>query len=376
MDILNKKSRADLQAYFKKNSIPTEGNFKDLIGSALNQRDDGIVKPPGDPLSVEASDQTHKPVLSLYEAFTDSSASWVISLATPGGSRGFSVNHGSTTPSASDARLFIEAATGDVGIGTVEPTHTLTVAGSLAAESAEIAGALRVPSIAPLSSAASADLGIAAGGGGTVNVTSPLKVTATLDVAGNLKAGSLSLGGTSATKIVTTMASGDSTSLPTATAVQTYVDEAIPDGVILMWNGIVPPKGWLLCNGDNGTPNLKDRFVLGHGDTYKQSNTGGSSTVPLEEKHLPRHTHNVTLTMKVRQGVVNQAGAAEWGIQRNDVADKSRDGSKVYSTTPTTTGDSITVSAFGSTSPDGKAAAHENMPPYYVLAFIMRKRSA
>jgi microcystin-dependent protein len=318
MDINNKKSRADLQAYFKKNSIPTEGNFRDLIGSALNQRDDGIVKPPGDPLSVEASDQTHKPVLSLYEAFTEPSASWVISLATPGGSRGFSVSRGSM--GAGDARLFIEAATGDVGIGTVEPTHTLTVAGSLAAESAEIAG--------------------------------------------DLKAGSLSLGGASATKIVTTMGSGESTSLPTAAAVKAYVDDAIPDGVILMWNGSVPPKGWVLCDGANGTPNLKDRFILGQGETYKQGATGGSSTVPLEVKHLPKHTHDVTLTMKVRQGIVNNTTGQEWAIQRGPVPN-APDADKEYNN-----GNGITVSEVGS------GVAHENMPPYYVLAFIMRKRGA
>jgi hypothetical protein len=47
MDISSKKSRADLAAYFKKNSIPTAANFADFIGSTINQKDDDITKPPG-----------------------------------------------------------------------------------------------------------------------------------------------------------------------------------------------------------------------------------------------------------------------------------------------------------------------------------------
>ena len=70
---IKKRSRAELKSYFVKNAIPTENNFADLIDGALVQRDDGLVKLPGDPLSLEATgdDTSQKPALSLYRSFTD-----------------------------------------------------------------------------------------------------------------------------------------------------------------------------------------------------------------------------------------------------------------------------------------------------------------
>lgn len=53
-------------------------------------------------------------------------------------------------------------------------------------------------------------------------------------------------------------------------------DASIPPGVIVMWAGLVAniPAGWNLCNGQNGTPNLVDRFVMGG----TPGSTGGSSS--------------------------------------------------------------------------------------------------
>ncbi len=44
-------------------------------------------------------------------------------------------------------------------------------------------------------------------------------------------------------------------------------DGAVPKGVIVMWSGKVDqiPAGWVLCNGDNGTPDLRSRFIVGAG---------------------------------------------------------------------------------------------------------------
>ena len=68
----HKKSRADLAGYFVKNAIPTESNFADLISSGLNQRDDGVARPAGGPLSVGGVDaRGHRRVLDLYGDFAD-----------------------------------------------------------------------------------------------------------------------------------------------------------------------------------------------------------------------------------------------------------------------------------------------------------------
>jgi len=52
---------------------------------------------------------------------------------------------------------------------------------------------------------------------------------------------------------------------------------AVPAGGIIMWSGSIAsiPSGYVLCDGTNGTPNLKDSFVVGSGATYAVGNTGG-----------------------------------------------------------------------------------------------------
>ena len=54
----------------------------------------------------------------------------------------------------------------------------------------------------------------------------------------------------------------------------------VPTGAIMMWSGASTaiPTGWVLCDGTNSTPDLRNRFVIGAGDTYAVGTTGGSST--------------------------------------------------------------------------------------------------
>ena len=53
--------------------------------------------------------------------------------------------------------------------------------------------------------------------------------------------------------------------------------ETVPSGGIIMWSGSEVPDGWALCNGEDGTPDLRNRFVVGSGDAYTMAETGGSS---------------------------------------------------------------------------------------------------
>ena len=92
---------------------------------------------------------------------------------------------------------------------------------------------------------------------------------------------------------------------PTGTQVATtqYVKDAvstvtalfgttnIPQGGIIMYTGVTAPSGWALCNGSNGTPDLRDKFVIGAGLNYAYGTTGGSANTVL-----PVHTHNAVST--------------------------------------------------------------------------------
>ena len=62
-----------------------------------------------------------------------------------------------------------------------------------------------------------------------------------------------------------------------------WVDSSIPSGGIILWSGAANaiPSGWYLCNGSNGTPDLRGRFVVGYSDTdgdYDVGDTGGAKT--------------------------------------------------------------------------------------------------
>jgi len=71
----------------------------------------------------------------------------------------------------------------------------------------------------------------------------------------------------------------------------------VPYGLILIWSGseATIPSGWALCNGSNGTPDMRNRFVIGGGSTYTAPNaTGGANTKTLTISNLPSHSHDYT----------------------------------------------------------------------------------
>lgn len=88
----------------------------------------------------------------------------------------------------------------------------------------------------------------------------------------------------------------NTTQLATTAFVQAALAATVPAGVILMWSGSIAtiPSGWLLCNGSNGTPDLRDRFVVGAGSAYAVGATGGANTVTLSTANLPAHTHSIS----------------------------------------------------------------------------------
>lgn len=82
----------------------------------------------------------------------------------------------------------------------------------------------------------------------------------------------------------------------TQIATTAFVQAALPAGVIVMWSGSIAsiPAGWALCNGAAGTPDLRDRFIVGAGSSYAVGATGGATSVTLSVNNLPSHTHTGT----------------------------------------------------------------------------------
>jgi len=123
--------------------------------------------------------------------------------------------------------------------------------------------------------------------------------------------------------------------------------------MILAYRGDINniPAGWYLCDGSNGTPDLRNRFILGAG-VRAVGETGGAETHTLTIPEMPSHNHNYYLDYE---------DLGEGGGQMHRVADGYGYASP---------GGHYPVQHTDST---GGNQPHSIMNPYYTLAYIMRK---
>lgn len=199
-------------------------------------------------------------------------------------------------------------------------------------------------------------------------------------------------------------------------AIQAYIDARVtvvmPVGAIVLWSGSqgAIPSGWALCNGSNGTPDLRNKFVIGAGNVYGVSDQGGSADATLvAHAHSatlsgstsgagahahgvsdPGHAHSVNdpshahsyispsgLVYNTYLGIVNSAGD-NGSYGPNTIA--TAGANTGISLNPSGTGISInatgdhahTVSVSGTTNAAGATATNANLPPYYALCYVMR----
>ncbi len=125
--------------------------------------------------------------------------------------------------------------------------------------------------------------------------------------------------------------------------------EAFVSGMIILWSGAADaiPTGFVLCDGNNNTPNLSGRFVVGYdasNSDYDVNDTGGSESVTLTVNQIPAHTHNINLAVRAFY-----QEPRNFGVGTDGSANNSED--------------------TGST---GGGQSHENRPPYYALCYIMK----
>jgi microcystin-dependent protein len=142
---------------------------------------------------------------------------------------------------------------------------------------------------------------------------------------------------------------------------------SFPSGFILIWyppdNTLttlaliqkIIPSGWAICDGTNGTPDLRGRFVLMAQDTIPTINVPTGSSVHAigqiggEEKHvltideMPAHSH--PYERATRNGDDSSGNRSDWNISRTELA---------------------------RTQNEGGNQPHNNMPPYYTLVYVMK----
>ena len=214
------------------------------------------------------------------------------------------------------------------------------------------------------------------GSAGNFNVNGTLTASGITDT-GALSAASLTVSGTLGVTGATTLSTGSISGIMTAPTAATGTNttqlattafalaNGIPSGAIVMWSGSIAsiPSGWSLCNGSSGTPDLRDRFIVGAGSTYAVAATGGSA-----DAIVVTHTHTATVTDPGHTHVTNPnpayVGSAQGG--HNGGGAQNPDGYPALSINSATTGISVTNTSTGS------SGTNANLPPYYALAYIMK----
>ena len=158
--------------------------------------------------------------------------------------------------------------------------------------------------------------------------------------------------------------------------IKAYIDEKlgnmagsnIPRGLIAMWNGIQVPNGWALCNGqivdDLQTPDLSGKFVVGwksgNEDYNLIGNTGGQDKVTLTTPEIPSHVHNFADAYFIEAYDGIGINGSQWI------------GNNLHGSNKTDRDNSYVALWDHDTRAAGGGQPHENRPPYYVLAYIIK----
>ena len=147
---------------------------------------------------------------------------------------------------------------------------------------------------------------------------------------------------------------------------------SVPTGFIGMWSGSIAtiPSGWYLCNGSNGTPDLRDKFIVGASSdetALAKTNITGALTQTGGSKDAVVVSHSHTLTDSGHTHITAVPGKPNGlGAGPQAMVDGS---SGITNYNNITTTSSVTGISLASS---GVSGTNANLPPYFALAFIMK----
>lgn len=154
----------------------------------------------------------------------------------------------------------------------------------------------------------------------------------------------------------------------------------VPTGTIALWSGSIAsiPTGWALCDGTNGTPNLRDRFVVGAGGTYAvgandipsgttgdagdHAHGGATAGHTLTIAQMPSHSHGLSGKEVYHKGGTEYDILANDGRQSTGTVLNGEGGGQAHSHNLGSSGD--------------HSHSYDTRPPYYALAYIQKTASA
>jgi microcystin-dependent protein len=145
----------------------------------------------------------------------------------------------------------------------------------------------------------------------------------------------------------------------------TLVGAGAPIGAVIAYGGSTAPTNWHLCDGtahgstalqgvlgSSLTPDLRGRFVLAAAAGHPAGQTGGVETHTLTVGEMPPHSHTMTVSGEAAIG-----GTSSQKVQTNAAGPFA------------VTGNIVGINAAST----GGGAAHNNMPPFYALTYIIKK---
>jgi microcystin-dependent protein len=175
------------------------------------------------------------------------------------------------------------------------------------------------------------------------------------------------------------------------------VNALMPSGAIIMFHGATIPSGWVICNGQNGTPDLRGRFIVASGTastaaipgdlnyTYTTNQTGGENRHTLTKGEIPKHRHAANADgsdINISNGGSHNHNVTPHGQGLDQQRSGGTSGGLASDATATINTSNNThshsTSEFGGQVGDGSldgvgGFSHENRPQFYVLTFIMKQ---
>lgn len=181
--------------------------------------------------------------------------------------------------------------------------------------------------------------------------------------------------------------------------VSAWVQAGVPVGTIVAYGGnlVDLPANWFLCDGTNGTPDLRNRFIVGAGTSFPVDSAGGATThthtvtvasggahahtgtvggTALTVAQLPSHTHANGVTDANTDRVFSRGSVAAAVTTNWSISDSDNNGAFEGLTSAAGSGEThthaLSLETSGAHSHSGSAAAASSLPPYYALVYIMK----